>query len=321
MIITTLRDGDESRYEQLATECGTIFNSKRWLELFGNRIRFAGIYNDNRELIGGFHLYEEKRCGLTIFRDAPFTPHCGPFLRLAAKNPVAIMDAWKKALALMADYIEQLHPSVVSLSLATDIVDTQPFIWKKCKVTPRYTYIIDLTESSETILKRMSVERRNDLKSGERNGFKATVTRDSEIVESLVKNSFTRQSITPNALYLRKILAEYASAENSFAYVVEDNGRPLAAALCIHDQRTAYYLLGGYSQEHRQRAAGPLACWAAILHAKGVGLRAFDFEGSMVPAIESYFRGYGGRLTPYYRLNKALLPIEIVLKFIKRDLF
>jgi hypothetical protein len=52
-----------------------------------------------------------------------------------------------------------------------------------------------------------------------------------------------------------------------------------------------------------------------------LGLRAFDFEGSVVPAIERHFRGFGGTLTPYFRVNKAWLPIEMVLKFFKRRLF
>jgi hypothetical protein len=61
--------------------------------------------------------------------------------------------------------------------------------------------------------------------------------------------------------------------------------------------------------------------WESVKHAKDLGLRYFDFEGSMVPQIETYFRGFGGRLTPYYRINRASLPIEIILKFFKRRLF
>jgi len=41
----------------------------------------------------------------------------------------------------------------------------------------------------------------------------------------------------------------------------------------------------------------------------------------MIPQIKKYFRGFGGKLTPYYRINKAKLPIEILLKFFKREVF
>ena len=61
--------------------------------------------------------------------------------------------------------------------------------------------------------------------------------------------------------------------------------------------------------------------WEAIKFAKKLGIKYFDFEGSMVPQIERYFRGFGGKLTPYYRINKAKLPLEILLKFYRRELF
>ena len=59
----------------------------------------------------------------------------------------------------------------------------------------------------------------------------------------------------------------------------------------------------------------------SIRHAKELGLKTFDFEGSVIPAIERYFRGFGGKLTPYYRVNKAWLPLEMALKLVKRQLF
>jgi len=321
MNIAPLKEQYLSRYDELAGESGTIFNSTKWISLFGNKIRPIGIYNDNEELIGGFHLYTEKKFGLTVCRNAPFTPHCGPFLKIVAKNPVAIRDNWKKALSLMARYIESLSLAVVSISLDNHIIDTQPFFWREFKVIPGYTYLIDLALPVDAILKNMSPERRNDIKKGERSGINVDRCTDYQSVQALVKQSFSRQNMTVNNAYLESILFKFADGNNSFAFVAKDDHRPIAAAFCIHDRTTAYYLLGGYAHENKHRSAGPLVCWEAIKYAKQIGLKTFDFEGSMVPAIESYFRGFGGELTPNYRINKAILPIEIILKFFKRSLF
>ena len=57
---------------------------------------------------------------------------------------------------------------------------------------------------------------------------------------------------------------------------------------------------------------------AAILKAKEMGLQVFDFEGSIVPPIERYFRGFGGKLTPIFSVHKAWLPIEIGLKMMPK---
>jgi hypothetical protein len=64
-----------------------------------------------------------------------------------------------------------------------------------------------------------------------------------------------------------------------------------------------------------------MAMFACIRHARDLGLEVYDFEGSMVPGIEQYFRSFGGTLTPLYRVVKASLPIEMALKPFKRSLF
>ena len=89
----------------------------------------------------------------------------------------------------------------------------------------------------------------------------------------------------------------------------------------MHDSQTAYYLLGGYQAEERHHGAGALAVFEAIQHCREIGLKTFDFEGSVIPAIEKYFRGFGGQLKPYFSVNKAWLPLEMALKFGWRQYF
>jgi endo-alpha-1,4-polygalactosaminidase (GH114 family) len=44
--------------------------------------------------------------------------------------------------------------------------------------------------------------------------------------------------------------------------------------------------------------------WKSILKAKQMNLKIFDFEGSMLPNVERYFREFGGNLVPYYSCEK-----------------
>jgi len=317
--ITT--QGDKIKYSKIADEIGNIFNNLEWLNIFGDRIKLFGIYEDNEKIIGGFCLYEEQKIGLKIYRDPPFTPCVGPFLQITAQSPVTIMDRWKEVLDLMAKCIDSLSYSIISISLNKTIIDTQPLIWKKFKVIPGYTYILDLGKPIENILNEMSKERRNDISKAMKNNLIVKQTNDYNLIKSLALKTFSRQNKKINKTYLNKILFEFANSSNSFAFVVLRNNDLIAGIFCVYDKNTAYYLLGGYDSEIKHRGAGALAVWEAIKYAKSIGLRNFDFEGSMVPEIERYFRGFGGKLTPYYRINKARLPLEIILKFFKRGLF
>lgn len=321
MRIEKINNNEANHYDELAHNYGTIFNTTNWLRIFNNSVQIYGIYDKGGHLIGGFHLYKEKKWGFTICWDAPFTPGCGPFLRVVAQNPVAIMDTWKRALTSMSEFIEDLHYSLFSFSLNKNILDAQPFIWLKNKVVPRYTYVLDLARSLDDIKKDMSVERRNDINKGIKDGLISQKTNDYQLVKSLIVKTFQRQNKKFNEFYLDKILFKFGNKENSFAFMSFKSDTPIAASLCVYDKDTAYYLLGGYDSENRHHGAGAISLWECIKYAKELGLKYFDFEGSMVPNIEKYFRGFGGKLTPYYRINKAKLPIEMILKLFKRELF
>jgi len=321
MKIQPLSDSEKPKYDELAEEYGTIFNSTKWLNIFGDKVQLYGIYDKGDSLIGGFTGYEKRKFGLRIFRNPPYTPVMGPFLEIKAKNPVAIMDFWKEVLSLLADFLDNFHSSIISVSLSRNVIDTQPFIWKKFKVVPGYTYVVGLNEPIDNIRGNMSAEKRNDINKATRDGLLVEQVNNFEVVKALVFKTFLRQELSVNKDYLSKILFEFATEDNSFAFVTFKDNSPIAASFCVYDRNTAYYLLGGYDDKNRHHGAGALSVWEAIKHAQGLGLKYFDFEGSMVPPIEKYFRGFGGKLTPYYRVNKAKLPIEILLKFFKRERF
>lgn len=321
MLIKEISDSDSFGYNELATKYGTVFNTIDWLKIFEGKAQVYGIYDKGDNLIGGFSIYKEKKFGFTICCNCPFTPAMGPFLKVDAKNPVAIMDMWKKVLFSMADLIEQLRCSVISICLNKNVVDTQPFIWRKFKVTPGYTYLLDLGKSIEDVRKGMSNERRKNINKAVKDGLIVKQLDNFEIVNSLVLKTFLRQGKKAYEYYLGRILFEFANRDNSFAFAAFKNDKPIAASFCVYDKETAYYLLGGYDYERKHHGAGASAMWEAIKYAQELGLKYFDFEGSMVPQIERYFRGFGGQLTPYYRINKAKLPLEILLKFFKRELF
>ncbi len=319
--ISELNMHDESSFNKLACFHGTIFNTIEWTNVFSNDINRYGIYNKASELIGGFSLYKEKKFGFSMYRTPPFTPAIGPFLRIDARNPVSVMDMWKKTLTLMADFVDKLPYSIVSFGFNNNMIDMQPFIWRKFKVIPRYTYLLDLTIPIEDIWSRMSNERRKNINKGLKDGLSVRKITDFEIIRSLVIKTFSRQKMAINTFYLNKILFEFANKDNSFAFTTFKNDTPIACSFCIRDKNTAYYLLGGYNHESKHHGAGTLSIWEAIKCAKDSGAKYFDFEGSMVTQIERYFRGFGGQLTPYYTINKAKLPLEIVLKFFKRELY
>ena len=321
MKIRPITDAEKSAYDALALAHGTLFNRLDWLALFGDRMQALGIFTDGGGLVGGVSLYQERRRGLKILRRAPFTPTCGPFLAVKSQNPVAVLEERRKALECLADWLEERSPAICMLPLDQRIADALPFFWRGYKVIPQYTYLLDLALPLEQIRKNMSPDRRNDISKAGRDGLVVRQTPDLAVVRDLVLASFGRQDKFVDRACLERILFQYANPANSYACVAYRDEKPITACFVVHDSRTAYYILGGYRTEDRHHGAGAMAVYEAIRRAQELGLQTFDFEGSVIPPIERFFRGFGGRLTHYFTINKAWWPVEVGLKMLKRGIF
>jgi hypothetical protein len=321
MTIREIACGESDAYDQLAREQGTIFHYPEWTSLFGIGLRRFGVFGKNGEIVAGFHVFSTGFSKCQFLHNPPCTPLCGPFFQIGARNPVAVLEARRDVITAMASFLDRKEHALVTLSLGRDIDDALPFVWNRFKVVPRYTYLIDLTLPSDERKRNMSPTRRNDLSKATRDGLTVRQVSDFAIVKALVRDGFIRNKLGSNDDWLGAIFDRFAQPENSYGFVTSRDEIPLAAVFVVYDRRTAYYILGGYRTEGGHHGAGALALAEAIEHAARLGLQVFDFEGSMIPAIEKYFRGFGGELTPFFTVNKAWLPVELGLKLVKRHLF
>jgi len=321
MLIKLLENCDFETFKDISNSMGYIFNSEKWLKIYDN-ISLYGIYDNQQKLVGGFHIYNGKQYSLKHLNNPPYAPHIGLFFENKSQNKSNFQSYTKSIIELVAEFIDTLPSKIITLAIPPIFKDMQPFIWKNFKVIPNYTYQINLNQLSlEDIQNNFSPERRNDIKKAIKDGVETKLNHDNEIVKKLILKTFSRKEKAVNDELLNKILFEFADETNSFSFVSYKNNLPSAAAFCIYTKQRAYYLLGGYDNANKHQGAGASAVWECMKHAKNLGVEYFDFEGSMIPAVEKYFRGFGGDLVTYFTINKAPMPIEIALKFIKRSIF
>ena len=120
---------------------------------------------------------------------------------------------------------------------------------------------------------------------------------------------------------LENIFMKFADDFNSFSISAFKNNEVLGNVFCVFDKQKCYYLLGGVDKKSGIQGVNNLLVQKSIEKAKSLGCTIFDFEGSMLKGVEKFFRSFGGTLTPYYTVQKAWLPLEMLLKFKKRELF
>lgn len=309
-------------YSEKAEPVLGVFGSKKWLSVYGSSLSLVGIYKDEHQLIGGFYFLKIKKYGFTFIKLPPYTPHCGLFCISEGKNKSSLNNFQKEIMTEVCAYISAQKSALTVLAFPSSIIDLQPFIWAKYKVVPNYTYRIDLTQSLEVIKSNFDSKNRNVINKTIKEALAVDVnTLDKTALFNFFNSSLTGAGANIYQKELKAVFFDFADDSNSFSLEAKKEGRLTGVVFCVYDKTTCYYLLGGVNKGEGLNGINNLLVLKSIEKAVELGCSVFDFEGSMLKGVERFFRSFGPELTPYYTVNKASLPLEMALKFKKRELF
>ena len=88
----------------------------------------------------------------------------------------------------------------------------------------------------------------------------------------------------------------------------DDQGRLHAAVFIVWQESSAWYLAGGGDPGLRESGAHSLILWECIRYVSQF-TDVFDFEGSMIPGVERFFREFGAIQTPFFTITKGKLSL------------
>lgn len=244
----------------------------------------------------------KRRHGLTYITMPKLTQALGPWLRSSNAK-------YAKALAqqkvLMTELIQGLPPfDHFVQNFHYPITNWLPFYWQGFSQTTRYTYILEDISNLDKVWSGFESKIRTDIRKAEKT---LSIDTNPDIDSFLYLNdmTFARQSLkTPYSRALIKQLdinCQNRSCRKLF--IASDlQNRMHAGVYLVWDRHSAYYLMSGANPELRNSGATSLCLWEAIKFASKVTQR-FDFEGSILESIESFFRGFGAKQVPYFRIT------------------
>ncbi|MDR1097970.1 MAG: GNAT family N-acetyltransferase [Tannerella sp.] len=185
--------------------------------------------------------------------------------------------------------------------------DWLPFYWAGYTQTTRYTYILHAIGDFDKTLSRMSRQTRRNLKrAGERQltVHRGIDTDDFIRVQSL---TFERQGMRnkQSPVVLRRLVdAARERGQGELFGGIDRDGNIHAVAFIVWQNSSAYYIAGGGDPAFRSSGAHSLVLWEAIKYVSQYTGQ-FDFEGSMLPGVERFFREFGAVQTPYFRISRG----------------
>jgi hypothetical protein len=306
--IRALERAEFERWDEFVRQSpqGTLFHSTLWLEAADEPFQLLGCFR-GRELQGGFAmaLLGARVAGVP---QPALTPYLGILFPKSNAKYVTELSTNKEISIALATFLKKNFDWIES-SFAPEVRDLQPFIWHGFDVDLHYTYRLSLNDL-DSVFDNMDARRRNKLVSAEKQGVTIEAGVEFGEIVRLCTKSFERQSLlathTGAATRFEAALRRVGRCKGFLARGAE--GTPLGAVWIVWDDKRAYYLLGGYDHSERSNKAVSLALWRAIqFTAKDLKLLEFDFEGSVIPAVEQFFRKFGATLTPFYTIRSGHL--------------
>lgn len=279
-----------------------LFDTNWWLDAVApGRWEYLDI-NDNGRLAARWPLVWGKSRLLRTIGMPPFTKTLGPWVDTGEGRPARQLGNQHAALTELIGKLPR-HDRLRQ-NFHGDMDNWLPFYWQGFGQTTHYSYVLDNLTDTDAVFSGFSESTRRAVRKAE----KAVTIQDLDLDAFLAVNakSFKRQDMeAPDPGIIRRL--EDACAPRGARRIigaVDEQGRVHAGAYIVHDERCAYYLLGGMDESLRDSQAMSLVMWEAIRHAGRVS-RKFDFEGSMIEPIERFFRGFGATQSPYFKISKA----------------
>lgn len=251
-------------------------------------------------------IHQRRKFGISAIIAPKLTPY-GGILYFPPPNMNKRLSLYSFKKKCSHEIIDQL-PKVTYFNVAMypDFTDSQPFTWEGYSQKSRYTYRIPANETIENVWNEMDAKTRNDITSGQQI-LKVRASEDFELFHKINEYSFKKQNVQMvyDRTFLQKIYQQINThrAGSAQLLLAFNESEAVAGIFVVADGLSMYYMASGKIPD-APRGAVSLLIWEAIQDALSKQL-AFDFEGSDMPKVESFFRSFGGIQTSYIQIFKA----------------
>jgi Acetyltransferase (GNAT) domain len=296
---------------RLAAVMLSVFHEPWWLDAAAPGSWDEAQVEEDGQPVARWPFLVRRRFGLRLLLAPPLSGRLGPLTCSSGGRNEARLRRFDH---LVNELMDQLPPAdLFRQSLHPDVLSWLPFYRRGFQIEPRTSYVIDHLTDIVEVWNGISGGTRRVI----RNAAKTLeVEQDSttDRLERMIRSTFDRQHLDvpyDSSVLDRIVSACLARDRGTVLSAVDSSGNVHASLFCAWDDQRAWYICGGGDPRLRSSGAGSLLMWELIKEsAKHVDR--FDFEGSMLPSVERYFRNFGGQQETYFlvtRTSKRFSPL------------
>ena len=283
----------------------------------------------------------EKTFRLGVFRGAKLVGalQCqkiearrGTFLHVA-HGPLILPAHIDEVLPVLLREIKKLgkkeHCDFVRVSpllpeLLEDVFQKQNFLPAPLHINPDRTWVLDIQQDEDDILKNMRKSTRYEIRRSEKENIKLSQGNSKEDVKKFWKlheKTAARQKFVPFSQKSTQLEMEVFGKDCQI-FTATHNRENIASSVILFDSHSAYYHQGASVLSKIPGAHATL--WAAIKEAKKRGCTEFNFWGispSDKPehpwaGLSRFKRGFGGEERKYLRAQDLPITLKYWLNFV-----
>lgn len=286
-----------------------VFYQPWWLDAVCGVTAWSAVasYDAGGQVQGVLPCYTYRHYGLRFLAPPRLSPNLGPWL-FYPPEPLKPTSRYDFDWRVLADLEVQLPPAdYMLIKFPYAVQNFMPWQRRGWQQHTRYSYVIPADLSPRQAWAGLAGRTRTVIRKAERQGINIEISDDLTTLYQLTELSFRQRGSALPFTYeaLARLDAAAATRGSRRLYLAYDaEGRAHAAVYTVSDQVATYNLLQGSDPALRQSGAAAALLWRAIRESLEAGRR-FDFEGSRIPGVEEFFRGFGGSLWTYGQLEKA----------------
>lgn len=280
---------------------GCLFSKTWYLDAIGTTYEIW-IVERGTEICAGTVLTKWK--GKWTF--GPLQKYTGVLFANFEGNAYTIGNAQRGAVKLLLQSIKHLK----SFDYFFHPAFTDWLLWYQAgfSETTYYTYRIELEgKTADDLLNLCAPRLRTKIRKTNGDGLIQIKDQiDPQQFYRVNKKTFDRKgSAMPidHDLFMRVYKALEARNAISLYGITTGAGEYAAVLGVAYDKNCAYLLFSGFDPLQKEAGYTEQLIYHGICKA-AARVKVFDFEGSMMPGVESFYRQFGGALTPYFRISR-----------------
>ena len=321
---------DEERWNRCVERSphATPFHHRAALDVLAehaNATLYPLIGYKGQEPVGILPLFEIKKGPLSaVFSPPPdlWVPYLGPalcnFQKLKRRK---VERRHRRFVDASLELIEsECSPRYTLVRSGTRYLDVRPFEWNDFEITPRHTYVVDITPDREELLGGFSSDARSNIRSGEEadcvieEGGPEAIERTIEQVAARHEHQDETYLVEPEFVVdLYERLPEGAVRP----YACRIDGEFVAGMVALEDDQTIYRWQGG-AKPDVDLPVNDMIDWRIIQDAKERGRTRYDLVGANNPRLCKYKAKFDPELATYHSIQKGTRSMNVVSEVYKR---